>query len=82
MKDRIRFVVIRYPQLTDMVRGGGTFDLLVDTAEAQILAQCGEKPCLLVGTSFGGFVAWETARRLTLVGRRIGFLGLLDFAVG
>ena len=31
MKDRIRFVVIRYPQLTDMVRGGGTFDLLVDT---------------------------------------------------
>ena len=78
MKDRIRFVVIRYPQLRDMVRGGGRFDLLVDTAEAQIRARCSEKPCLMVGTSFSGFVAWETARRLTAVGRRVGFLGLID----
>jgi acyl-CoA synthetase (AMP-forming)/AMP-acid ligase II/thioesterase domain-containing protein/acyl carrier protein len=78
MKDQIRFVVIHYPQLRDMMNGGGRFDLLVDAAEAQILLQNGEKPCLMIGTSFGGFVAWETARRLTAAGRRVAFLGLID----
>jgi thioesterase domain-containing protein len=78
MKDHIRFIVIHYPQLRDLVSGGGRSDLLVDSAEAQILAQCSEEPYLMVGTSFGGFVAWETARRLAAAGRRVAFLGLLD----
>jgi thioesterase domain-containing protein len=78
MKDHIRFVVIRYPQLRDMVSGGATFNLLVDSAETQIFAQCSEGPYLMVGTSFGGFVAWETARRLAAAGRSVAFLGLLD----
>ena len=54
MKDHINFVVIRYPQLSEMVSGGGGFDLLVDAAEAQILAQYGEKPCLMVGRLIWG----------------------------
>jgi pimeloyl-ACP methyl ester carboxylesterase len=78
MKDHIHFVVIHYPQLNDMISGGGRFDLLVDAAQAQILALNGEKPILMAGTSFGGFVAWETARRLSNVGHRIAFLGLID----
>ena len=82
MKDNIRFVVINYPQLRDMVSGGGTFNTLVDAAEVQILAQNGKNPCFMVGTSFGGFVAWETARRLTAAGRRVAFLGLMDSRLG
>ena len=78
MKDHIHFIVIHYPQLKEMINGGGKFDLLVDAAQAQILAPNGEKPILMVGTSFGGFVAWETARRLSNVGHRVAFLGLID----
>jgi acyl-CoA synthetase (AMP-forming)/AMP-acid ligase II/thioesterase domain-containing protein len=78
MKDRIRFVVIQYPQLCDMVDGRGGFDQLVDAAEEQIRAQCGGEPCRLLGFSFGGFIVWETARRLAETGQRIAFLGLID----
>jgi acyl-CoA synthetase (AMP-forming)/AMP-acid ligase II/thioesterase domain-containing protein len=78
MKDQIRFVVIQYPRWSEMVAAGGGFDLLVDAAEAQILARRGKETCLLVGFSFGGFVAWETARRLLEAGHSIDFLGLID----
>jgi thioesterase domain-containing protein/acyl carrier protein len=78
MKDHIRFVVIEYPRLSEMVDDRGRFDQLVDAAEKQILAQCGDEPCRLVGYSFGGFIAWETVRRLTQTGRGIAFLGLID----
>jgi acyl-CoA synthetase (AMP-forming)/AMP-acid ligase II/thioesterase domain-containing protein len=78
INDHIRFVVIEYPRLSEMVDDRGRFDQLVDAAERQVLAQCGDQPCRLVGYSFGGFVAWETARRLTQTGRGIGFLGLID----
>jgi len=78
MKNDFRFVVIRYPELSDIVDGGGGLGLLVDAAEAQVLARCGGEACLLVGVSFGGFVAWETARRLVEARRSVGFLGLID----
>ena len=74
---RLRFVVIQYPQLNEMIDAGATFNVLVDAAVSQILSKCGDT-CLLAGYSFGGFVAWETARRLTESGRRVAFLGLID----
>jgi thioesterase domain-containing protein len=35
-------------------------------------------PCVLVGWSFGGFVAQETARQLTAAGREIELVALID----
>jgi thioesterase domain-containing protein len=78
IKDRIRFRVIQYPELAELAADRGVFDQLVDGAEAQVLARCGEEACLLVGLSFGGFVAWETARRLQQTGHSVGLVGLID----
>ena len=78
LAERLRFQVIQYPPLGDMVRGHGSFEALVDAAVCQVLTACGEGPCLLAGYSFGGFVACEVARRIVASGRRVDFLGLID----
>jgi len=52
-------------------------DLAARYAGAIAAAQPGG-PCLLGGWSFGGLVAWETARRLEGMGREVGLLALLD----
>jgi thioesterase domain-containing protein len=78
LAERLRFQVIQYPPLGDMVRGRGGFEALVDAAVCQVLTACGEGPCLLAGYSFGGFVACEAARRIVASGRRVDFLGLID----
>ncbi len=75
---RIRFVAIRYPSWRDMIDVGGGFDAIVNSAEAQIRSQCHGRVCFLAGYSFGGFVAWEAARRLIDSGWRMGFVGLID----
>jgi acyl-CoA synthetase (AMP-forming)/AMP-acid ligase II/thioesterase domain-containing protein len=78
-KDKIHFVTIEYPRWREMIDDGAGFDVLVNAAVSQIRAQIRESDhCLLVGYSFGGLVAVETARRLADQGRRIGFLGLID----
>ncbi len=74
----IRFEVIQYPQLDELVDGGGGFDVVADFAVAQVLAKCGDEACYLMGYSYGGFVAWEVARRLIQAKRQVDFLGLLD----
>jgi acyl-CoA synthetase (AMP-forming)/AMP-acid ligase II/thioesterase domain-containing protein len=75
---RVRFDVIRYPGSNALIDGGGEFNVIVNAAVAQILAKGGGGACYLAGYSFGGFVAWETARLLIRSGRQIGFLGLID----
>jgi len=77
-KGGIRFEVIQYPQLSDLIDGGAGFDVMVEAAVAQIVAKCGDDACYLAGYSFGGFVAWEAARRLIQSGHDVGFLGLID----
>jgi oxalate---CoA ligase len=77
-KGIIRFEVIQYPQLDKLIDGGGGFNVMVDAAVAQVLAKCGDRACCLAGYSYGGFVAWEVARRVMQAGRKIDFLGLLD----
>lgn len=75
---RIRFEVIQYPRLNEMINGRAEFNVMVDAAVTQVLANGNHDACYLAGYSFGGFVAWETARRLIGSGRRVDFLGLID----
>jgi oxalate---CoA ligase len=75
---RVRFEVIRYPKLNEFIDSGAEFNVMVDAAVAQILAKGPHEPYYLAGYSFGGFVAWETARRMLESGHEIGFLGLID----
>ena len=77
-KGGIRFEVVQYPQLKELIDGGAGFDVMIEAAVAQVLARCGDEVCYLAGYSYGGFVAWEAARRLIQSGRQIGFLGLMD----
>jgi amino acid adenylation domain-containing protein len=74
---QIRFEVVQYPPWRDMIDGGGGFDVLVDAVVAQVVAT-GGGDIFLAGYSFGGFVAWETARRLAALKRRVSFVGLID----
>jgi oxalate---CoA ligase len=75
---RVRFEIIRYPQIDRFIDGGAEFDALVDAAVTQIFEKGSQEEYYLAGYSFGGFVALETARRLLTAGHQIGFLGLID----
>jgi acyl carrier protein len=75
---KIRFEVPRYPSWREMIDGKGRFDFVIDDIFAQIVATRGDGDYLLAGYSFGGFAAWEIARRLTESGRRVTFVGLID----
>ena len=57
--------------------GASLEDLAARYAEAIAGAQP-SGPYLLAGWSFGGILAWETARRLEELGREVGLLVLLD----
>lgn len=80
LKDKIRFIVIRYPGWREMLRAGANFDVLVESAVAQIRSEVGSTkgPCLLAGYSFGGFVAQAAASRLTKEGHQVDLIGLID----
>ena len=74
----MRFKVIEYPEWRGAKDAHAGFDAIVDAAFRQI---CAEPDCTsyaLAGYSFGGYVAFETARRLAASGRRVDFLGLID----
>ena len=74
----VRFKVIEYPEWRSTDDANSGFEQIIDAAYAQI---CAEPPCesyALAGYSFGGYVAFETARRLQSSGRQVGFLGLID----
>ena len=73
----IRFVTIRYPSRSEMIDAGSGFDVLINAAVAQILAER-DNDIYLLGNSFGGFVAFEAARRIMESGRKVSFIGLID----
>jgi thioesterase domain-containing protein len=75
--NQIRFEVVQYPQWREMIDAGAEFGVLIEAAVSQILATSGDDICL-AGYSFGGFVAWEAARRLMELNRRVSFVGLID----
>lgn len=74
----MRIKVIDYPEWRGAEDMHAGFDAIVDAAFAQICAEPACESYALAGYSFGGYVAFETARRLIASGRRVGFLGLLD----
>lgn len=74
----VRFKVIDYPEWRESADMHTGFDAIVDAAFAQICAEPACQSYSLAGYSFGGYVAFETARRLTASGRNVGFLGLID----
>jgi oxalate---CoA ligase len=79
LSSQIRFNLIEYPDWRKMIESGSRFEALVEAAVEQICQQTLEhEACYLVGYSFGGFVAFEAARRLVEQGRHISFLGLID----
>jgi thioesterase domain-containing protein len=78
LEDSMDFKVIDYPGWRALIDGGAGFDVIVDAAVAQMLAEPGCTTYFLAGYSFGGFVAWETACRLIELGRSVGFVGLID----
>lgn len=78
LADRVRFTVIEYPAWHDMIGNGAGFDVITDAAVEQILAGPARDSYFLSGYSFGGFVAWEVARRLRLLNKPVGFVGLID----
>lgn len=78
LRDRIRFVMIEYPDWPDLVRRGRRFDAMVDLAVSQITAAQPAGELLLAGYSFGGDVAFAAAGRLAALGRRLVWLGVLD----
>jgi acyl-coenzyme A synthetase/AMP-(fatty) acid ligase/thioesterase domain-containing protein len=75
---KLRFVVPHYLSWREMCRAGARFDLIVDDVLAQVVAKLGKNECILAGYSFGGFVAWDVARRLMETGHRVAFVGLID----
>jgi thioesterase domain-containing protein len=78
LRDRVRFVLINYPDWRETIAAKADFDAIVTATVGQILSRCGDRPIQLAGYSFGGFVAFETAHRLVESGHRVTFLGLLD----
>ena len=70
-----------YGVRADLVHPDGSrkpIDDLADEHAATLVAARPEGPLRLAGFSFGGLVAFETARRLRAAGREVEFLGLLD----
>lgn len=78
LADRVRFVLIDYPDWDRMIASTFDFDAMVEACTGQIMARCRGAPVLLAGYSFGGYVAFETARRLVRSQFRVDFLGLID----
>jgi thioesterase domain-containing protein len=78
LSETIRFQVIEHPSWREMIKTANNFGAIVDAATDKILVFGGSDLYLLAGESFGGLVAWETARRLLALGCRVGFVGLLD----
>jgi thioesterase domain-containing protein len=78
LSELVRFDVIQYPGLSEMVDRAAGFNLLVDAAVSRINAVRENQTCLLAGYSFGGLVAFEAARRIMDSGRRVDLLALID----
>lgn len=75
---KIRFEVIDYPAWRDMIEGGASLAAIIDAVVSQLRAIMPKGPYALAGYSFGGFIAFETARRLIEEGDRIRLLALID----
>jgi acyl-CoA synthetase (AMP-forming)/AMP-acid ligase II/thioesterase domain-containing protein len=76
LRGRVRFRLMEYPDQRSMIASGISFEGVVDHAMKQLRGD--GLDVNLAGYSFGGFVAFEVARRLRESGQGVSFLGLLD----
>ena len=76
LKANIRFAVIELTPWRELI--DKTFEMIVDATLKEVLEKNDSDSFLLAGESFGGFIAWETARRLSELGHHVQFVGLLD----
>jgi amino acid adenylation domain-containing protein len=74
----LRFKLVDYPEWRETMESGVDFSAIVDAVVAAIADDTSERPYLLAGYSYGGFVAYAAAQRLIERGHRVCFLGLLD----
>ncbi|NEX62716.1 alpha/beta fold hydrolase [Noviherbaspirillum galbum] len=74
----VRMKVIDYPEWRGNDPADGDFSTIVDAAFRQVIAEPGCDSYALAGYSYGGYVAFETARRLMEAGRKVHFVGLID----
>jgi acyl-CoA synthetase (AMP-forming)/AMP-acid ligase II/thioesterase domain-containing protein len=77
LRGRVRFRLMEYPDQRSMMGPRICFDSVVDHAIKQLRVD-GQHRVNLAGYSFGGFVAFEVARRLRDSGQSVGLVGLLD----
>lgn len=78
LREKVQFKLITYPDWRALLNGEISFKRIVDEAYDRICQDSSQGAYCLAGYSFGGFVAFEVARRLTQSGRPIGYLGLID----
>jgi phthiocerol/phenolphthiocerol synthesis type-I polyketide synthase D len=78
LEERLSFEVISYPTWRELVDAEADFGMLVDGVLKQIRKSSSGPTYRLAGYSFGGFVAWEVARRLAEAGGHVEFVGLID----
>jgi thioesterase domain-containing protein len=78
LQDRVRFILIEYPDWPEMARPGWGFADMVDAVARQVVGRGTGGPVLLTGYSFGGQVAFATACRLVEQGCPVRWLGILD----
>src|SRR5579884_1601795 len=73
-----RVIPIRYPDLRCMLEGQNTFKAIAAAAVEQIATVQPSGDVRLLGSSFGGAVAFDVARQMLAAGRSVQFLGILD----
>jgi thioesterase domain-containing protein len=78
LRNRVRFILIEYPDWPEMARPGWGFADMIDAVTRQVLRRDTDGPVLLTGYSFGGQVAFFTACRLVEQGCPVRWLGILD----
>jgi thioesterase domain-containing protein len=73
-----RYFVPTYPAWEALVEDETSFAGIVDDVVAQIRENVAQRPLVIVGYSFGGYVAYEIARQMEASGEDVAFVGILD----
>ena len=70
--------IVEYPDWITICRRGMTFDDVVADLSRTIAGRPPEEEILVSGYSLGGAVAYAVALRMAALGRRVGFVGIID----
>jgi len=82
LQGRVQFELLSLPDIDAPLELSTSFDAMARHTADQILQKAGAGPIHLAGYSYGGFLAFETARVLKRRGAELGLLVLLDTMIG